>query len=243
MTKRGRSSASNATGAEAVADPNVSLAAAAHEIKNALGPLAMTLQLAERQLLAGNPVAPADLAFARAQVRRLSSLVEDLLDQTRADLGALAFRPREVDLCDVVTEAVEIFRRGKPTPIAVELPSDGGTPLVASVDVGRMQQVLINLLENAVRYSPAGSNVTVRLALQAPATARIEVRDAGPGLSADERARIFDRFVRGAASEGTSGLGLGLYLCRAIVEQHGGTIGVDSAPGAGATFWINIRAG
>jgi signal transduction histidine kinase len=239
MTKRGRSSASKAAGADADADPNVSLAAAAHEIKNALGPLAMTLQLAERQLLAGKPVAPDDLAFARAQVRRLASLVEDLLDQTRADLGNLAFRPREVDLCDVVTEAVEIFRRGKPAPIAVQLPP---APLAASVDVGRMQQVLINLLENAVRYSPAGSNVTVRLAAQAPASARIEVRDSGPGLSGDERARIFDRFVRGAASEGTSGLGLGLYLCRAIVEQHGGTIGVDSAPGAGATFWINIRA-
>ena len=240
MTKRGRSSASNAAGAEAAADPNVSLAAAAHEIKNALGPLAMTLQLAERQVLAGQPVAPGELAFARSQVRKLSSLVEDLLDQTRADLGALAFRPRDVDLCDVVTEAVEIFRRGKPTPIAVELPP---APLAAVVDAGRMQQVLINLLENAVRYSPAGSNVTVRLAPEAPANARIEVRDAGPGLSADERARIFDRFVRGTASEGTSGLGLGLYLCRAIVEQHGGTIGVESTPGAGATFWINIRAG
>jgi signal transduction histidine kinase len=226
--------------ADADADPNVSLAAAAHEIKNALGPLAMTLQLAERQLLAGKPVAPDDLAFARSQVRRLAGLVEDLLDQTRADLGTLAFRPREVDLCDVVTEAVETFRRGKPAPIAVELPP---APLGASVDVGRMQQVLINLLENAVRYSPIGSNITVRLARRAPASARIEVCDAGPGLSADERARIFNRFVRGAASEGTSGLGLGLYLCRMIVEQHGGTIGVDSAPGAGATFWMDIRAG
>ena len=224
------------------ADPNLSLAAAAHEIKNALGPLAMTLQLAERQLLAGQPVAPDDLAFARAQVRRLASLVEDLLDQTRADLGDLAFRPREVDLCGVVTEAVETFRRGKPAPIVVELPSDGGAPLLASVDVGRIQQVLVNLLENAVRYSPAGSNVTVRVARPAPTTARIEVRDVGPGLSADEQARIFDRFVRGAASEGTSGLGLGLYLCRAIVEQHGGTIGVESAPGKGATFWMDLRA-
>jgi two-component system, chemotaxis family, CheB/CheR fusion protein len=227
------------------ADPNLSLAAAAHEIKNALGPLAMTLQLAERQLLADKPVAAADLAFARAQVRRLASLVEDLLDQTRADLGSLAFRPRELDLGDVVTDAVETFRRGKPTPlsIVVELPADGEEPLVASVDAGRMQQVLVNLLENAVRYSPSGSDVAVGLARRGPGTARIEVRDGGPGLSADEQARIFDRFVRGAASQGTSGLGLGLYLCRAIVEQHGGTIGVDSSPGAGATFWIDIRTG
>ena len=137
MTKRGRSPTGNAARADADADPNVSLAAAAHEIKNALGPLAMTLQLAERQLLAGKPVAPEDLAFARSQVRRLAGLVEDLLDQTRADLGNLAFRPRKVDLCDVVTEAVEIFRRGKPTPIAVERWTAGMTSAIAGMDAAR----------------------------------------------------------------------------------------------------------
>ena len=221
-------------------DANVALAAAAHEIKNALGPLAMTLQLAERQAQGGKPVAPADLAFARAQVRRLSALVDDLLDQTRADLGKLAFRPRPADLGAVVAEAVETFRRGKPASIAVERPP---APLTAAVDAGRVQQVIVNLLENAIRYSPAGSEVEVRLRESAPGRARIEVSDRGPGLSSEEQARIFDRFVRGAASEGTSGLGLGLYLCRAIVEQHGGTIGVDSAPGAGATFWVEIRTG
>lgn len=220
-------------------DSNLALAAAAHEIKNALGPLAMTLQLAERQLQAGQPVAAADLAFARAQVRRLSELVGDLLDQTRADLGELAFRPSACDLGPVVAEAVETFRRGKPVPIVVELPE---APLVASVDAGRIQQVLANLLENAVRYSPPGSSVTVRLERVDTTTARIAVRDQGPGLSAEEQARIFGRFVRGAASTGTSGLGLGLYLCRAIVEQHGGTIGVESTPGSGATFWVDLPA-
>jgi len=220
-------------------DANVALAAAAHEIKNALGPLAMTLQLAERQAKGGQPVAPADLAFARAQVRRLGALVNDLLDQTRADLGNLAFHPRLTDLGAVVTEAVETFRRGTPAPIVVELPT---APVAASVDAGRIEQVLVNLLENATRYSPDGSQVTVRLRQPAPGRARIEVSDRGPGLSAEEHTRIFDRFVRGATAEGTSGLGLGLYLCRAIVRQHGGSIGVDSAPGAGATFWLDIAA-
>ncbi|HVV49563.1 MAG TPA: histidine kinase dimerization/phospho-acceptor domain-containing protein, partial [Polyangia bacterium] len=118
-------------------EATLALGAAAHEIKNALGPLAMTLQLAERQAQAGRPVAVEDLAFARAQVRHLSALVEDLLDQTRADLGELAFRPRAVDLCRVVAEGVATFRRGKPAPIVLELP---GTPVTASVDVGRLQQ-------------------------------------------------------------------------------------------------------
>jgi signal transduction histidine kinase len=235
MTKPGAAT-DDAAGAEAA---NLALAAAAHEIKNALGPLAMTLQLCERQAQAGQPVSLPDLGFARAQVRRLAALVEDLLDQTRADLGALAFRPLPVDLGAVVTEAVETFRRGKPAAVVVELPP---TPCTASADAGRIQQVLTNLLENAVRYSPAGSSVTVRLASVPGGRARIEVCDCGPGLSPGERARVFERFVRGAASEGTSGLGLGLYLCRAIVEQHGGAIGVDSAPGAGATFWVDLPA-
>jgi signal transduction histidine kinase len=224
---------------EPLEDPEsqLALAAAAHEIKNALGPLAMTLQLAERQAQAGKPVATADLTFARAQVRRLSALVEDLLDQTRADLGKLAFRPQPTDLGGVVTDAVDTFRRGRPASIVVELPPE---PVNASVDAGRIQQVIVNLLENATRYSPVGSDVTVRLRQPAPGRARIEVGDRGPGLLIEEQARIFERFVRGTAAEGTSGLGLGLYLCRAIVEQHGGTIGVDSAPGAGATFWLDL---
>jgi signal transduction histidine kinase len=221
-------------------DGTLALAAAAHEIKNALGPLGMTLQLAERQLLAGQPVPPADLAFARAEVRRLAALVDDLLDLTRADLGELAFRPRAVDLRAVVTEAVETFRRGRSAVLAVELPD---APLPVSGDVGRLVQVLINLLENAVRYAPVGLPVVVAALRTEANAARIEVRDRGPGLSADEQARIFNRFVRGAAAEGTSGLGIGLYICRAIVERHGGAIGVDSVAGVGATFWIEIPCG
>ncbi len=221
-------------------DATVALAAAAHEIKNALGPLGMTLQLAERQLLAGHPVAPADLAFARGQVRRLSTLVEDLLDLTRADLGEIPFRPRRVDLRDVVIEAVETFKRGRPAAVTLELPE---APLAVSVDFGRMVQVLINLLENAVRYSPVGFPVVVAASRVDATTARFEVRDRGPGLSADDQARIFGRFVRGTAAEGTSGLGIGLYLCRAIVERHGGAIGVDSVAGGGATFWVEVRFG
>jgi signal transduction histidine kinase len=220
-------------------DATVALAAAAHEIKNALGPLGMTLELAERQLLAGRPIPPGDLAFARGQVRRLASLVDDLLDLTRADLGELAFRPRAVDLRLVATEAVATFKRGKSAAVAMELPE---LPCEVSVDVTRIEQVLSNFLENAVRYSPPGLPIVVAVRRPGPAIARIEVRDRGPGLAADEQTRIFGRFVRGTAAEGTSGLGIGLYLCRAIAERHGGAIGVDSEPGVGATFWIEVPA-
>ena len=226
--------------------------AAAHEIKNALGPLAMTLQLAERQLHAGQPIAPTDMAFARAQVRRIARLVEDLMDLTRVDLGQLAIRPRAVDVCAVVRDTVDTFCRGQVAPVSLVLPAE---PVPLSLDDTRIQQVLLNLLENAARYSPDGAPITVEVAgtplpasrgegtgvpVAGGSAVRITVRDRGPGIAAAEQPRIFDRFMRGAAAEGKGGLGIGLYLCRTIVERHGGTIGVDSTVGAGAAFWIDL---
>ncbi|MFL5307822.1 MAG: sensor histidine kinase [Polyangia bacterium] len=219
-------------------DAGTVLAAVAHEFKNALAPLGMTLQMIERQVKAGQPVVAEDLAFSRAQVRLLSGLVDDLLDQARVDLSALPFRPTPADVRAVVEEAVGAFRRANQTPVVADLPD---APLNVVLDPTRMRQVLANLLENAVRYAPPGSPVTVRVRPAPGPVARIEVCDRGPGLSAGDKSRVFDRFVRGAAAQGTSGLGLGLYLCRAIVDQHGGRIGVDTAPGAGCTFWIELR--
>ena len=219
-------------------DPATLFGAAAHEIKNALGPLAMTLQLAERQLLAGQTVAHADLAFARAQVRRISRLVGDLMDLTRVDLGQLSIEPADLDLRGVATAAVEAFRRGHVGPVTLALP-DG--PLAAPVDATRIEQVLLNLLENAARYSPAGAPIAVAVSRSTGPAARIAVHDRGVGVPDHEKSRIFDRFVRGAAAaEAKGGLGIGLYLCRIIVERHRGTIGVDSTVGAGATFWFEV---
>jgi len=219
-------------------DPMAVVGAAAHEIKNALGPLAMTLQLAERQILAGRPVPPADMAFARAQVNRLSRLVADLMDLTRADLGQLAFRPRAADLAAVVGETVETFRRAHPSSaVSVELPAG---PLPITIDDARIHQVLLNLLENAARYSPEGAPIDVAVSLPRPAALRVTVRDRGPGIAAAEQQRIFERFVRGEAAEGKGGLGIGLYLCRMIVERHAGAIGVVSTVGDGASFWIDL---
>jgi signal transduction histidine kinase len=212
--------------------------AAAHELKNALGPLAMTLQLAERQAQAGQLVPTGDLAFARAQVKRIARLVEDLMDLTRADLDQLAICPSAIELGPVVEEAVEIFRRGHERTVTLALPA---APLRATVDAARVQQVLLNLLENADRYSPPEAAVAVALAADG-ARVRVTVVDRGPGVAPDERERIFARFVRGTAGEGTRGLGLGLYLCRTIVERHGGTIGVDAAAGGGSSFWIELPA-
>jgi signal transduction histidine kinase len=213
------------------------LGAAAHEIKNVLGPLGITLQKAERRVLAGEAIAREELAFARTQVRRLSQLVNDLLDVARLDLSDLPIRARPGDLAAAAREATDVFGHGSARAVTLELP---GEPVSAEFDPDRLLQVLLNLLDNADKYAPAPAPITVSVA-RAPRGARLEVRDAGPGLSAADQRAIFRRFVRARVDgDGTRGLGLGLYLCRAIVERHGGRLGVDSAPGRGATFWLEL---
>ncbi|HVZ71988.1 MAG TPA: HAMP domain-containing sensor histidine kinase [Polyangia bacterium] len=220
-----------------VADPTAALGTAAHEIKNALGPLAMTLQLAERRALEGELVAPQDLAFARAQVRRLSRLVNDLLDVTLVDTERLPLRAHPANLAATVEEAIDVFERGNVRQVARALPS---SPVSLTFDAERVLQVLLNLLENAAKYAPLPAPIAVSLTRTSGA-ARVEVRDGGPGLTPDDQRRVFDRFTRAReVDDDTRGLGLGLYLCRAIIERHGGRMGVDSSPGRGATFWFEL---
>jgi signal transduction histidine kinase len=215
------------------------LGSAAHEIKNGLGPLAMTLQLVERKLLAGEPVPPQDVSFARAQVRRLSHLVNDLLDVTHLDTDQFPLRVRSADLVVTVAEAIDVFQRGNVRQIARALPA---APVTTTFDPERIIQVLLNLLENAAKYAPLPAPISVALTRGVDG-ARVEVRDGGPGLAPEAQHRLFDRFVRAREDgDGTRGLGLGLFLCRAIIERHGGRIGVDSAPDRGATFWFELPA-
>jgi signal transduction histidine kinase len=221
-------------------DATAALGMAAHELKNGLGPLSMTLQLAERKALAGEAVPPRDLAFAREQVRRIGRLVNDLLDVTRVDTDQLPLRASPGDLAATVEEAIDIFERGNVRQVARALP---GTAVIVTFDRERLLQVLLNLLENAAKYAPLPAPITVALTHGA-GRARVEVRDGGPGLSADDQRHIFDRFTRAREpGDDTRGLGLGLYLCRAIIARHGGHLGVDSAPGQGATFWFDLPEG
>jgi len=216
------------------------LGVAAHEIKNALGPLTMTLQLCERRAAMGDAIALEDLRFARAQVRRIAQLVNDLLDTARIDTGLLPLRMAPVDLCALVQETVDTFRRVRPQRVVCDLPPP---PLMHLADPERLGSVISNFLDNAAKYAPERSPIEVRMSL-AGDRVRIAVTDHGPGVRPEDRERIFERYYRAAELADTvSGLGLGLFICRAIAERHGGVVGVDSRLGQGATFWLDLSLG
>jgi signal transduction histidine kinase len=113
---------------------------------------------------------------------------------------------------------------------------------VLAFDRDRLGQVFRNLLGNALKFTPAGGHVTLRIR-PAGASVRCEVQDTGPGIAPEEQARLFVPFTQLAAGRRHDGVGLGLAICKAIVEAHGGQIGLTSAPGRGSTFWFGLPAG
>ena len=216
------------------------LGVAAHEIKNALGPLAMTLQLCERRAISGQDVGLDDLRFARAQVRRIGEMANELLDASRIDSGQLPLRLAPVDLCALVQNTVDTFRRASRRRVVCDLPP---VPLVHVADAERLGSVLVNYLDNAAKYAPEHSSIEVRMS-HAGDRVRIAVTDHGPGVRPEDHERLFERYYRAPETAGSiGGLGLGLYICRAIAERHGGAAGVDSQPGKGATFWVDLHLG
>lgn len=171
------------------------------------------------------------------QVSRIIRIIDDLSDVTRIEMGTLRVQPRPAELVAVVREAVERFGSAV-SARSILLEASG--PIALSLDVERMEQVVTNLLSNAIKYSRPPSRVRVTVA-RAVDSARIEVHDQGIGIDAHARAHVFERYYRaGTGKSQAEGVGLGLYICKHLVEAHGGTIGVDSEVGKGSTFWITL---
>lgn len=215
------------------------LAIAAHELKNALGGIGVALARCEQRLAVGKTVTSDDLAMARGEVRRLSALVNDLLDGASVDLGLVHIQHSDFDLAALVRETVQMFCAARARPVALDLP-DGPLPICA--DAERVRAVLVNYLENAAKYAPPPAPIAVALGPSPRhGGVRLTVADGGPGIAQADQARLFHRFSRASATaKRVSGLGLGLYLCRAVAEAHGGQVGVVSTLGAGATFWLDL---
>ena len=175
------------------------------------------------------------------EATRLASLVDDVLDTSRVEAGTFSYRFEDLDVARLVVGAVEaatVAQQEVPVVAAVT----GPLPPVRG-DEARLRQVLRNLIDNAVKYSPEGGEVEVQ-AFAADGRVTVSVRDAGPGIPPDHQARIFEKFGRvdipGSSKPGT---GLGLFIARSIAEAHGGTLEVSSLPPEGATFVLTLPAG
>ncbi len=177
------------------------------------------------------------LALIADETDRLAALVGEVLDSSRIDAGTFSYRFEELDLAGLVNETVATAGlAGGPGRISASVPPD--LPAVRG-DPARLRQVLTNLIDNAVKYSPDGAPVEVR-ASAVDRHATIEVVDSGSGIPARDRELIFEKFGRVHGTSSKPGTGLGLYIARAIAEAHGGTLEVSSAPGHGSTFALNL---
>jgi signal transduction histidine kinase len=166
-------------------------------------------------------------------VTRLTALVSDLMDVTRIIAGKLPLRPEEVELDALVRDVVARFEPASRAPISVV-----AAPVRAVVDASRIDQVITNLVSNAVKY---GDGKPIAVTVQEDeGRAQIAVRDRGVGITPEERVHIFDRFVRAPRTAHIAGLGLGLFIVKEIVEAHDGAITVDGAPGEGSTFTVSL---
>ena len=215
---------------------NTLLSSISHDLRSPLAAIA-----GSASTLLSAEVAPARgrelLAGIAEESARMGRLVTNLLDIVRLESGTVRLTLVPMAVEDLVGAACgALGERLAGRPVAITIPVD--LPPVA-VDEVLMQSVLINLLDNAIKYTPAGSALTIT-ALTGTGTITLAIADQGPGIAPDELPAIFDKFYRGAHSQGQSGAGLGLAICRSVMQAHGGTIQAANRPGGGAAFMLTL---
>jgi len=217
------------------------LSAAAHDLRTPLTVVLGQAELLERRLARdpSAPVDPAGITRIAREARRLRDLVSALLDAQRLEQGAAVMDRHSLDL-RVILDAVQQRFRDNGLDLKVVQPDK---PLFGLVDRMRMERVLDNLVENALKYTASGDLPELHLRSEGD-EARVSVVDHGVGIPDDEQERIFERFYRASNVQSITdtGMGLGLYICRRIVESHGGRVWVEATPGGGSTFLVAIPA-
>jgi PAS domain S-box-containing protein len=217
------------------------LSVASHELRTPLTSIQLRLESLVRSLQIGRPVTltgqQGALTVVLKQFKRLATLVEQLLDVSRIRRGAMDLVLEDVDLAEVVRDVgarfeADVARAG--STLSIVAPE----PAVGRWDRVRIEQVVTDLLSNAVKFA-RGTSIAIEVAKVSPNT-RLIVRDRGMGISVADQARIFERFERAASSRHFGGLGLGLYITRQIVAAHGGSVALESAPGAGTTVVVEL---
>lgn len=218
------------------------LADIAHELRTPLSVVQGNLQA----ILDGvYPLAMPEIELIYAETQLLSRLLQDLHELAQAEAGHLPLERQAVDVATALERMAARFAplaESKQVALRVDAPPH---PVAVSADPDRLQQILHNLLGNALRHTPPGGTICLAASLPHAGSVRLAVTDSGPGIPPEHLPYIFERFYRGDRSrarseERTAGAGLGLAIARALVEAHGGAIGVTSPPGQGATFWVEL---
>ena len=213
------------------------LAIACHELRTPLTPLQARLAAGHRRLQRNEPLDPAFLEAADRQVRQLSRVTKQMLDAALIQAGDIPLRRRKVDLAAVVHEGLAGFDPGPRHRLQLDVTG----PVPVHVDVELLQEVLRGLLDNAVKFSPAGGTISLVVSIRG-STAVLAVSDTGIGIPGPQLGAVFDGFFRAGNAPVLSrgGFGLGLYVTRAIVERHGGRVRVESVEGRGSTFYVEL---
>ncbi|HYO70706.1 MAG TPA: PAS domain-containing sensor histidine kinase [Archangium sp.] len=209
-----------------------------HDLRSPLSALSMSAQLVDRQLEQGKtgPETREMLHVILRMAQRMGRLVEDLLDMSHLEAGQLSVLPSRQSARALVAEALE---QARPSAPSLELRAEVAEALPAVLaDRHRILQVLSNLLGNAVKFTPPGGRVSVGARAEGERV-RFWVEDTGPGIPEEHRQHLFERFWQACKGD-PRGAGLGLTICKHLVEAHGGQLGVDSEVGRGSTFWFSL---
>ncbi len=216
------------------------LSVAGHEFRTPLAALSLMFHnWGLRARTEGDPKTVERIDKARQQVERLARLTEDLLDIGRISAGRLDLRREPTDLTAVVREAAERMEESATrsgSPVEIDAPG----PVVGEWDRSRLDQVVTNLLTNAVKFGP-GRPILVRVGRE-NGFAELSVIDGGIGIAPADQERIFERFERAVSERSYAGIGLGLWITRQLVNAHGGSISVESEPGRGSNFLVRLPA-
>ncbi len=211
---------------------------ASHELKTPMTSVKGYIQLLERSLDKGDIETVRDrLHKVQNHIEKLNILIADLLDISKIESGKLKFNKKEFSFDELVGHILEVLQQTHPE---VKLLHQGQVGAVAFGDEMRLEQVIINFITNAIKYAPDSTEVHITTELRNDEV-YFSVRDFGIGMDRKHQSKIFDKFYRvEETSERFQGLGIGLYICREIIERHQGTIGVHSTPGEGSEFYFSI---
>jgi len=214
---------------------NEFIALASHELKTPLTTTKGYLQILERSEI--DQVGRRFLTKALKQLERINALVAELLDISKIEAGKLTFHFETFDLSEMILDVVETFHFSSQTH-TVFVNNIHGDYLVKA-DRQRLEQVVINLITNAIKYSPDAHQVHVVLE-SSPEEVTVQVIDEGMGMTRQQQEKVFTRFYQVEGTSKMTGLGLGLYLSKEIIERHGGRVGVTSEMGKGSTFYFTV---